>query len=168
MIVCVVFNGSKRPCFVRPRGWADRPLPLSCACLGRRRKCWEGGRATTLSLQATGQRAGSVSLAQKLCSFPLHNQESITRRARGPKVTAEGWAVSCACYVAKEHTTQTVLNERNRKSARLLPGVPIFIAVGARDQMMLLAACTRWFLLMYKTRRAQAHAAWAVVCVWGG
>ena len=74
-------------------------------------------RVTPLSLQATGQRTGSVHLAEELCSIyhfkPIKHYEA-SAQARG---TSEGWRVGARCVV-RGHTTQTVFKKRGKTSAR--------------------------------------------------
>ena len=68
----------------------------------------EEERATTLSVEASGQRIGAVHLAEKLCFFYLPNPYYYKASARA-KGTAEGWRVG-ARYVVRGHN-KTVLNE---------------------------------------------------------
>ena len=87
---------------------------------GRGRGRGEGERATTLSSQTTGQRAGSVHLVEKLCSFFLLDIQKLSWRASGHE-GPRGIGV-CARHIVREHdTTQPVLNKDIKRAHDVPP-----------------------------------------------
>jgi hypothetical protein len=92
----------------------------------------ERERATLLSLQTTGQRTCSVHLAERICTFYLLNPQSISWRARGQKVTAEGWRMGTRYVVRGHNATQPVLNKEIKRAQGFCPWGPP--REGARDQ----------------------------------
>ena len=86
-----------------------RLLPLESlarGCSGSRRE----SRSTILSLKVNGQRADSVHLAEKLCSF-YHLDIQRHSRKRAGKGDRGGSAVGAKYIVrGRKDTTQTVLN----------------------------------------------------------
>ncbi len=73
---------------------------------------------TTLSLQTSGR--GQVQSSSRRNFAPFASvTEHYTASARA-RSTAEVWRVG-ARYIVRGHITQTVLNEKYRNSARLLP-----------------------------------------------
>jgi hypothetical protein len=88
-------------------------------------------RATTLSSQTTGQRAGSVHLVEKRCSFFLLHIQKHSWRARGQE-GPRGIGSGCeAPSVRTRHNTEArsartsavlSLRELSRKGERKIPG----------------------------------------------
>jgi hypothetical protein len=92
-----------------------------------------GGKGAGHNAQFTDYRAADrLSAPRGETLLPLPPQpQSISCRARGQKVTAEGWRVG-ARYVMRGHnTTQTVLNKEIKRAQGFCPWSP---SRGARDQ----------------------------------
>jgi hypothetical protein len=79
-----------------------------------------GEWATTLSLQITGQRAGSVRLVEKLCPFYLldiHNHSWRASGQEGPRGIGSG----CEAHSARTRHNTNCIKQGHKTSARLLP-----------------------------------------------
>jgi hypothetical protein len=79
-----------------------------------------GERATTLSSQTTGQRAGSVHLLEKLCSFFLLDIQNHSWRASGQE-GPRGIGSGCEAHSARTRHNTTCIKQGYKTSARRLP-----------------------------------------------
>jgi len=77
-------------------------------------------RATTLSSQTTGQRAGSVHLVEKLCSFFLLDIQNQSWRASGQE-GQRGIGSGCEAHSARTRHNTTCIKQGYKTSARRLP-----------------------------------------------
>jgi hypothetical protein len=77
----------------------------------------EGCGATTLSSQTTGQRAGSVHLVEKLCSFFLLDIQNHSWRASGQE-GPRGIGSGCETYSARTRHNTTCIKQGYKTSAR--------------------------------------------------
>ena len=89
--------------------------------VGRRRHVVSGGRpgerATTLSSQTTGQRAGSVHLVEKLCSFFLLDIQKHSWRASGQE-GPRGIGSGCEAHSARTRHNTTCIKQGYKTSAK--------------------------------------------------
>ena len=77
----------------------------------------EGERATTLSSQTTGHRAGSVHLVEKLCTFSLLDIQKHSWRAcghEGPRGIGSG----CEAHSARTQHNTTCIKQGYKTSAK--------------------------------------------------
>ena len=81
----------------------------------------KGERATTLSSQTTGQRAGSVHLVEKLCSFVLLDIQKHSWRASGQE-GPRGIGSGCEAHSARTRHNTTSIKQGYKWSA--LPNSP--------------------------------------------
>ena len=77
----------------------------------------EGERATTLSSQTTGHRAGSVHLVEKLCTFSLLDIQKHSWRASGQE-GPRGIDSGCEAHSARTRHNTTCIKQGYKTSAK--------------------------------------------------